>query len=143
MELKDLKSGQGKVDVVVSVKSKDEPKTMVKFGRELSICNAVVSDNSGEMKLTLWNDEILKVSVGDKIHITNGYIKEFQGEKQLTAGKFGKLEVLDKDGEGSEGGEKGGADAVVEGSESAVNEDSDNDDAGEGSKGGDFGEKEI
>ncbi len=38
--------------------------------------------------------------VGDKVHITNGYVSEFQGEKQLTTGKFGKLEVVEK-GEGA------------------------------------------
>ena len=29
-----------------------------------------------------------------KIKITNGYVNEFQGESQVTAGKFGKLEIL-------------------------------------------------
>ena len=42
-----------------------------------------------------------KVKVGSKVKISNGYVKEFQGEPQLTAGKFGKLEV-----EGGEGGEE-------------------------------------
>ena len=34
-----------------------------------------------------------------KVKITNGYVSEFQGELQLTTGKFGKLEVLET-GEG-------------------------------------------
>ncbi|OIO81071.1 hypothetical protein AUJ84_01895 [Candidatus Pacearchaeota archaeon CG1_02_32_132] len=101
MKLSELKSGEGKVDVIVIVKSKDEPRSMIKFGKELSVCNAIVTDDSGEIKMTLWNDDIPKVVVGSKIHITNGYVSEFQGEKQLTAGKFGKIEILEE-GEGEE-----------------------------------------
>lgn len=104
MKISELKSGEGKVDVIVSVKSKETPRSMIKFGKELSVCNAVVEDDSGKIKMTLWNDDIVKVGQGDKIHITNGYVSEFQGEKQLTAGKFGKIEVLEK-GEGGEVGE--------------------------------------
>ena len=29
-----------------------------------------------------------------KIHITNGWVGEYQGELQLSTGKFGKLEVV-------------------------------------------------
>ncbi|NCN99470.1 DNA-binding protein [Candidatus Pacearchaeota archaeon CG10_big_fil_rev_8_21_14_0_10_35_219] len=108
MKLVDLKSGEGKVDVIVKVKSKDEPRSMIKFGKELVLCNAVVEDDSGEMKMTLWNDDVTKVKKGDKIHITNGYVNEFQGEKQLTAGRFGKIEILEEapKEEGSEEGDE-------------------------------------
>ena len=34
------------------------------------------------------------VNVGDTIQIENGYVGEYQGEKQLTTGKFGKLTVI-------------------------------------------------
>ena len=54
----------------------------------------LVKDDSGEIKLTLWNDDIDNVNEGDKVHIINGYVNEWQGEMQLTTGKFGKLEVI-------------------------------------------------
>ena len=56
----------------------------------------MISDASGTIKLTLWNEQIDQLNVGDKIKITNGYVNEWQGEKQLTTGKFGKMEVLEK-----------------------------------------------
>lgn len=95
MKISDLKIGQGKADIEAEVKSIEEPRSFNKFGRELKVANAVVSDDSGEIKLTLWNDDIEKIKIGSKIKITNGYVNEFQGEKQLTSGKFGKLEVVD------------------------------------------------
>lgn len=96
MAIKDLEVRQGNVDIVVEVVDKGEIREFSKFGRTGRVCNATVKDESGEIKLTLWNEQIDQVNVGDKVHITNGYVNEFQGEKQLTTGKFGKLEVVEK-----------------------------------------------
>ncbi len=100
MNISELKAGQGKVDVEVKVKSMAEPRVMQKYGKELKVANAVVGDESGEITLTLWNADVDKVHAGDTLKITNGYVSEFNGKKQLTSGKFGKLEVVS--GEGSE-----------------------------------------
>jgi replication factor A1 len=94
MKLSELKSGQGKVDVEVKVKSKADIRQFEKYGKPLRVCNAVVEDESGEIAMSLWNDDVDKVNVGDKLKITNGYVSEFNGIKQLTSGKFGKLEVI-------------------------------------------------
>lgn len=94
MKISELKAGQGKVDVQCKVKSKAEPRVMQKYGKDLKVANAIVQDDSGEIKLTLWNADVDAVNVGDTIKITNGYVSEFNGEKQLTSGKFGKLEVV-------------------------------------------------
>ena len=95
MQVSELKSGQGKVNITLTVKSLEEPRTIEKFGRQIRLANAIAVDDSGEIKLTLWNDDINDVKVGSIIKITNGYVSEFKGELQLTSGKFGKLEVLD------------------------------------------------
>jgi len=94
MNISELKPRQGKIEIEVEVVSIDPPREFNKFGNVGRVANALVKDDSGEMKLTLWNDEIDKVKPGSKVKITNGYVSEFQGEKQLTAGRFGKLEVL-------------------------------------------------
>ena len=94
MNIAELNAGQGKVDIEAEVTDKAEPREFTKFGSVGRVCNATIKDESGEMSLTLWNDEIDQVKVGDKVKITNGYVSEFQGEKQLSAGKFGKLEVV-------------------------------------------------
>ena len=99
MQISDLKPRQGKVDIEVEVVSIDPVREFQKFGKVGRVANCTVKDDSGEIKLTLWNDDIDKVKVGSKIKITNGYINEFQGEMQLTAGRFGKLEVIDKGSE--------------------------------------------
>ena len=94
MQLSELRPRQGKVDIEAEVTEKGEVRTFDKFGKQGRVCNATIKDASGQIKLTLWNDEIDQVNVGDKVKITNGYVNEFQGEMQLTAGRFGKLEIL-------------------------------------------------
>lgn len=99
MAIKDLQARQGQVDLIAEVTEKGDVREFQKFGKTGRVCNAKIKDETGEMALTLWNEQIDKVKVGDKIHIINGYVSEWQGEKQLTTGRFGQLEIV---GEGSE-----------------------------------------
>ena len=94
MKIKDIKAREGKIDIEGEIVKKDDIKEFEKFGNKGKVCNCVIKDDSGEINLTLWNDDCDKIKVGDKVKISNGYCNEFQGEKQVTAGKFGKLEVI-------------------------------------------------
>ncbi len=90
----ELKAGQGNVEAEGIVKEIGEKRTFNKFGRNLTVVNAILEDNSGTIKLSLWNDDAERFKEGDKIKVINGYVNEFQGEKQLTSGKFGKIEKV-------------------------------------------------
>src|SRR3989344_9492214 len=94
MEIKDVKANQGNIDLVLEVVRKEDERSFEKFGKKGRVCNAVVKDQSGQGKLTLWNDDIDKVKTGDKIHLANGWCTEYKGEKQLSTGKFGKIEIV-------------------------------------------------
>ncbi len=94
MKIKDLTVGTGSVALEAEVLSVEEPKKINKMGRELRVANVSIGDDSGNIVLTLWNENIDKVSPGMKIKIENGYVAEFQGKKQLTLGKFGTLTTL-------------------------------------------------
>jgi len=101
MKISELTSGQGNVEVEGTIKEIGETRTFNKFGKELKVANAILEDDSGNIKLSLWNEDVTRFNNGDKLKVINGYVSEFQGEKQLTSGKFGSLEKVD----GSEGGE--------------------------------------
>jgi len=94
MAIKDLQPRMGKVDIIVEVVDKGEIREFEKFGKPGKVCNATCKDDTGQINLTLWNEQIDQVNVGDKVQISNGYVNEYQGEMQLTTGKFGKLEVV-------------------------------------------------
>lgn len=100
MTISELSAGQGNVNVAGTIIEVGESKTFNKFGKELKVSNAILKDDTGTIKLTLWNDEASKFKEGDQVKIENGYVNEFQGEPQLTAGKFGKIELV---GEGDAG----------------------------------------
>lgn len=98
MKISELRIGQGNIDVQGTLTEIGETRTFNRFGRELTVANAVLKDDSGTIKLSLWNDNTDRFKEGDKIRIINGYVNEFQGEKQLTSGKFGSIEKIDSSG---------------------------------------------
>lgn len=100
MNISDLKAGASNVDVEATVTEKDEPREVVtKYGKRLSVANAVLKDDTGSIAISLWGNTIDTVNVGDKVKVTNGYVSEFRGTPQLSTGKYGKIEVIGKDSE--------------------------------------------
>ena len=95
MKIKEIQANQGNIAFEAEVISLQEPRSFNKFGKEGRVCNAVIADASGEITLTLWNDDIDKVKAGDKIKLENGWCSEYKDQKQVSAGKFGKLEVIE------------------------------------------------
>lgn len=94
MEIKDLQPKQGNVDITLEIVNKGDVREFEKFGKTGKVCSATAKDTSGEIKLSLWNEQVEQVNEGDTVKITNGYVNEYQGEKQLTTGRMGKLEVV-------------------------------------------------
>jgi len=95
LNIKDLRNGMKRVDVEAKVMEKGDPReVMSRFKDETyKVADAVVADDTGSIKLTLWNEQIDQVNVNDSIKIENGYVTSFKGEIQLNVGKYGKLTV--------------------------------------------------
>lgn len=55
MKISELKPRQNNVEVEGIIKEVQEPRSFNKFGRQLSVANAILEDDSGSIKLTLWN----------------------------------------------------------------------------------------
>jgi replication factor A1 len=96
MQIKDLHAKQGEVELTAEVIDKANPREFDKFGKKGKVCNAKIKDETGTVTLTLWNEDADTINVGDTIKIVNGYVGEWQGELQLSAGKFGKIDVVKK-----------------------------------------------
>ncbi|MBS3133115.1 DNA-binding protein [Candidatus Woesearchaeota archaeon] len=114
MKISELKPRQGSVEVTGEIVEVEEARMFNKFGKEGRVANAVLKDESGQIKLTLWNEQADQVKQGSKVTIKNGYVNEWQGEMQLTTGKFGQLEVLPEAGQVEEVKEKDEAEEVEE-----------------------------
>ncbi len=95
MKISELKAGMRNVSVVGKIESLGQPRTVnLKSGGTSTVADAVISDESGSIKLSLWGDDISKVQAGDKVSVENGYINTFKGENSLSVGKFGKLKKI-------------------------------------------------
>ncbi len=89
------KQMRSKINIEGTIKSKEDVRTInKKDGGTLDVCDALLTDDSGEIKITFWGEECNKISDGIKIRITNGYTNSFKGEVSLTKGKFGRMEIL-------------------------------------------------
>ena len=92
MKISELKPGMRNVSVTAKVDSVGQPRTVnLKAGGTNTVADAIISDESGSIKLSLWGDDINKIQTGDRISVENGYINTFKGENSISVGKFGKL----------------------------------------------------
>ncbi len=96
MRISDIKRGMSNVFVEAEVVSISEVREVkLRDGTTARVADCIIADPSGEIKLTLWNEQINMVREGSKISIVNGYTREFKGENILNIGKYGKLNVLE------------------------------------------------
>ncbi len=95
LNIKDLRDGMRRVDAEGEVTEISAPREVsLRTGDQARVADATLNDESGSIKLSLWDDQIDTVKKGAKVRITNGYINTFRGERQLNVGRYGKLEVL-------------------------------------------------
>jgi replication factor A1 len=94
MKVSELKAGMRRVEVAAKVQELSEPRDVTtRTGEQSRVATAIVSDESGTVKLTLWNEQIDQVKVNSNVKIENGYVTSFRGETQLNVGRYGKLTV--------------------------------------------------
>ena len=90
--ISDSKTGMKQVNLKAKVLEITKPTTVfTRFGTYAKVANALVSDETGTIKLCLWNDQINLISVGDVLQIENANVAKFRGERQLRIGKHGAL----------------------------------------------------
>jgi len=95
MKAKDVRANAKVDSLEITISEKGETRNVnTKFGGTSRVCDAKGKDSEGGVvALSLWNDEIDRVSVGDKVKITDGWAREFRGEVQVSAGRQGKIEI--------------------------------------------------
>jgi len=86
------------VNVLAKVVSKSEVRNITagRDGEPHKVSDALVGDQTGCIYLTLWDDNIEKVNVGDTVNVKNGYINLFRGNMRLNIGRYGTLEISEQ-----------------------------------------------
>jgi replication factor A1 len=84
-----------RVSIEAKVTEKSDPREVTSRFKDqtLKVADAIIADETGQIKLTLWNEQIDQVNVDGVVKVENGYVTSFRGEIQLNVGKYGKLVV--------------------------------------------------
>lgn len=96
MKASDIKPGMRRIDLDLKIVELEEPRPYLsRAGREGKVTTAIGEDDSGRIKISLWNKDIDRVKVGSTVRIRNGYARLFRDEVHVSAGMYGKLEVAE------------------------------------------------
>jgi replication factor A1 len=97
LKVEKLTPSSREVNTIVKVLSKSEVRNVT--GRDYSarrVADALVGDETGCVYLTLWDDNIDKISEEATIRVTNGYVNLFRGNMRLNIGKYGSFQLLEE-----------------------------------------------
>lgn len=96
MKASDVKAEMRRIDLDLKIVEIEEPRPYVsRTGREGRVTTAIGEDDSGRIKVSLWDKDIERVNVGCTIRIRNGYARLFRDEVHVSAGIYGRLEVVE------------------------------------------------
>jgi replication factor A1 len=80
------------VDMRLTVLSVSGTKQIITgSGIEHEIVEADVEDETGKIKLVLWDDQVISLKVGDVVQVRNGFVSSFKGEWRINVGKSGEV----------------------------------------------------
>jgi replication factor A1 len=90
--IRDVRSGMDHVSLEAKILEVAEPlRVTTRYGNYANVAKALIMDETGTIRLCLWNEQIGSVSVGDTVRIENARARLFRGEKQLSIGTRGLL----------------------------------------------------
>jgi len=93
--VQDLRTGMKRINVHAKVLEIPKPAQVhTQFGNTAMVVNALIGDETGTIKLCLWEGQINSIALSDNIEIKNAQVCLFRGEKQLRLGKNGGLSVV-------------------------------------------------
>ena len=98
MKISELRVGMKKVNVkakIIEIPPRRLVQTM--WGGRSYVSNTKISDETGSITLSLWNNQIGRFNIGDKIEIMNGVVTNFAGKLQLRLRKNSHLSKIDEE----------------------------------------------
>jgi len=92
----DLKAGMKRINLKARVLAISRPRqALTKYNDYVMFANATLTDETGTVKLTLWNSRINSLSINDIVEIENAWVTVYRGETQLRIRRQGKLRVIE------------------------------------------------
>jgi len=93
MKINEMMRGMSSITVGGKIVDKSEPRRVqTRYGLR-SVADTTLEDETGSIKLSLWEEKIDSVNIGDKVKINGAYVTAFRNELQLNIPLYGKLET--------------------------------------------------
>ncbi len=97
VKVSDLRDGMDGVSVRVRVLEVSGEKVINTRRGPRTISEAVVGDETGRVKLTLWGRHAGSLREGEAVEIRGGWTSSYRGEVQLNVGARGEIERISDD----------------------------------------------
>ncbi|MFW9977154.1 MAG: GNAT family N-acetyltransferase [Candidatus Thorarchaeota archaeon] len=93
--IKDLQDGMKGLKIKGRIEEVSETRDVIsKDGKPLQVANVTFTDETGSVKLVLWNDTIRQVNEGEDIILENAYVNAYKGNLQLGVSRQGQIIVI-------------------------------------------------
>ena len=94
MKIKEINRGMNGISVEGKITDISEPRRVQTRYGSRSVAEATLEDDTGTIKLSLWEENITAVSIGDEVKISGAYVTEFRNQLQLNMPRSSKLEII-------------------------------------------------
>jgi len=95
MKVTELSPASRRVDIRLRILSIEPPRDVQTRYGPGRVTTALAGDETGTVKLSLWNEDVDKINENAVVDVHNGYVKSFRGELELSPGKFGELATVE------------------------------------------------
>ena len=94
-KISDLRSGMKGINVTAKIIEVPPTRTVnTRFGTLANVSNVMIADETGSVRLTLWNNQIERVHKGDEVELSTCKVSRFRGELQLGLGRKGIISTI-------------------------------------------------
>ncbi len=95
MKISDIKVGMNNIAIQAKIIDKSDARNVQTRYGPRSVADIILEDDSGQISLSLWENDINSVTVGDIVNIAGAYTTQFKDKLQLNVPrKTGKIEVV-------------------------------------------------
>jgi ssDNA-binding replication factor A large subunit len=94
MKISEINRSMSNISIEAKVIDISEPREVqTRYGKK-NVADATLEDESGQISLTLWEEKITSISVGDNIKVAGAYVTSFKDKMQLNVPRNGIIEVV-------------------------------------------------
>lgn len=99
LKIKEIYAGMKNVSLVGKVVQKFDPRTFAKGESTGKVCSVIVGDETGTIRVVFWNeqvDQLHEVFQDDILLVSDAYVRENNGNKEVHLGSRGTMEINPK-----------------------------------------------